>query len=252
LFPAVVALLLLLIPRFLVQKNRLPTILLIAMGLSVPALDIILRTGVLGPQLGTQLRYQISIIPFTFLLAIYLLRSLRSRLHVYSSLVALALTLVLGLSNIGTAITLGLPNIAGEEAPLVAAISGGQTVPDVTGLPDPASFGAQLAQQIIALDADGGRILCDSRTCFSVILNAPNPYLFVVTSDRNFEAAAAQPTVYHVEYFLSFNPAVGQGPADRLNALYPGLWEDGAGFGVRVGDIGGFRLYRIVGPTGRG
>ena len=252
LFPAVIALLLLMIPRFLVQKNRIPTVLVVALGLSIPALDVVLRTGALGPQLGSQLRYQISIIPFTFILAVYLLRSLKARFQIYSSMLALALTVVLGLSNVGTAITLGLPNIAQEEAPLVAAIAGGQTVPDVTGVPDPASYGAQITQQILALDTDGGRILCDSRTCFSIVLNAPNPYLFVVTSDRIFEASAAQPKVYNVEYFLAANPQFGQGGIDRLNMLYPSLYEDGAGFATRVGEAGGYRLYRIVGPTGRG
>ena len=89
---------------------------------------------------------------------------------------------------------------------------------------------------------------CDSTTCFPIILNAKNPKMFVVTSDRDFQAVLAQPSVYHVEYFLVQNSG-----RDELNIVYPGLWEDGGGFSSYVGDVGGgFRLYRITGPTGRG
>jgi hypothetical protein len=252
LFPGVLAMLALLGARIVVRKHRVPAILLIAMGASITAIDIYLARGGLGPYL----RYQISVIPFAFLVAIYVLRSVRGHRWVISSWLALAIAVLLAASNMLTAQTLANPDIAPQEAPLLAALSAGKTVPEATGQRNKIDIGAQITPRILALDTDGGRILCDSSTCFPVILNAPNPKQFVVTSDRIFEAAAAQPRVYHVEYFLV--PALnGLGALDRLNVLYPGLYSDGAGFAQQVGSVEGdpmgpWRLYRITGPTGRG
>ncbi len=252
LFPGVLAMLALLVARIVVRKHRIPAILLIAMGGSITALDIYLARGGLGPYL----RYQISVIPFAFLAAIYVLRSVHGRRWVISSWLALAIAVLLAASNMLTAQTLANPDIAPQEAPLLAALSAGTSVPAATGQRNKIDIGAQITPPILALDTDGGRILCNSSTCFPIILNAPDPKQFVVTSDRIFEAAAAQPGVYHVEYFLVPAP-YGLGALDRLNVLYPGLYEDGAGFAEEVGSVGGdtmgpWRLYRITGPTGRG
>ena len=44
----------------------------------------------------------------------------------------------------------------------------------------------------------------------------------------------------------------GNGGLDRLNSLYPGLWETGAGFATLAKEFdGGWRLYKLIGPTGR-
>jgi hypothetical protein len=103
------------------------------------------------------------------------------------------------------------------------------------------------------MDKDGGAILCDSSDCFAFNVNAPDPKLFVVTSDRNWEAALNQPLVYGVEYFLVPRPANAQAN-DRLNQQYPGLFDYGGGFSTLVGTThdGQWRLYRVTGPTGRG
>jgi hypothetical protein len=250
LFPGIVAMLALLSVRLITRGNRLAAIMLVLFGLSIPMLDmLIIQTG-----LGPYIRYQISVIPFAFLIGVFVLRGVRGRRGVVSSFTALTVTVVLGLSNIGTAETLANPTLGIQEAPLITALASGKSVPAATGARDKIDIGAEITPSILALDKDGGRILCDSTTCFPIILNAPNPKLFVVTSDREFEAAVAAPQSYGIEYFLV--PALtGQGAFDYVNVQYPTLWRNGAGFSTLVGGVDGdpagqWRLYRITGPTG--
>jgi hypothetical protein len=250
LYPGILGVLALLGVRLVTRGNRLAAILLVAFGLSIPALDmLIIQTG-----LGPFLRYQISVIPFAFVVAVFVLRGVRGKRSVVSSLVALGVTAVLGLSNLATADTLTNPAVAIQEAPLLAALAAGKNVPDATGVRNKIDIGAAITPKILALDKDGGRILCDSTTCFPIVLNAPNPKLFLVTSDRTFEASVAAPQTYGIEYFLV--PALnGQGAFDYVNAHYPTLWQNGAGFATLVGRVDGdpsgqWRLYRIIGPTG--
>jgi hypothetical protein len=250
LFPGVVAMLGMLGVRLITRGNRLAAIMLVSFGLSIPVLDMLIIQSGLGPYL----RYQISVIPFAFLVGVFVLRAAQGRRAIVSPFVALAVTLVLGLSNIGTAETLADPALGVQEAPLLTALSSGKTVPEATGVRDKIDIGAAITPQILALDRDGGRILCDSSTCFPIVLNAPDPKLFVVTSDRTFQAAVAAPQSYGIEYFLV--PALtGQGAFDYVNVQYPTLWENGAGFSTLVGGVDGdpmgqWRLYRITGPTG--
>lgn len=243
LFPAVLVFLALLGARLLVQARRLPGILLIIFGICIPLIDMrLLRSG-----LGPYLRYQIAIIPFTFLMGVYVLRSIRGR-RILSTLVGMGMAAALLVSTTVTLQTVSNPSLAPQEAPVITAIQNNQRV---TADYSPMDVGIQLSAQILALDKDHGRILCDSRTCFPIILNVPDTKQFVVTSDRNFEDAASQPLVYGVKYFL-VAADVGLGTTDRLNALYPTLFDTGGGFSTLVGEAGGFRLYRITGPTGRG
>jgi hypothetical protein len=244
-FPALVPFLGVLAARLVVKEYRIPGIFLAIFGALTPALDIYLNSH---HTPFTFLRYQIVVIPWTFLIGLYVLRSLKRRFAVFSSVVALAMAAVLGMSNIFSAFTLSNADIAYEEAPVVQAIQTGHPVPPG------GDYGAlltapQTISDITKLDTDHGAVLCDSAYCFALNMAAPDPAMFVVTSDREFEGAASQPLVYHVEYFL-----VSSSANDRLNVMYPGLYQDGAGFGALVGDVSGgaWRLYRITGPTPRG
>jgi hypothetical protein len=200
--------------------------------------------------LAPVIRYQIAVIPFAFIVGIYLLRTLRGR-RVLSTVAAIAMAIALVVSTLLEAHTLANPLLAQQEAPLFAALGKHETVPQATGNQSPMDLGASLATNILALIPGQGRILCDSSTCFPIILNVPDAPRFVVTSDSIFEAAASQPQVYNVEYFLVPEPT-GLGAFDRLNVLYPGLYQTGAGFSQLAGSYGGWKLYRITGPTGRG
>jgi len=155
----------------------------------------------------------------------------------------------MGVSNILTAETLSNPGIGVEEAGVMSALSTGHQVPPSGDYGDLVTTPKQL-QEVLSMDTDHGLILCDSAFCFTWNLMAPDPKEFVVTSDRNWYAALHQPLVYNVEYFLVPAPG-GVTNGDSLNALYPSLWADGAGFSSLVGQTsdGAWRLYRITGQT---
>jgi hypothetical protein len=242
LFPAVVAALAILSARIVLRRDRLTGLILIAFAFPIALLDIyLLKSSSLSPDL----RYQIFVIPYTFVLFVYILRSLKSKHGVLSSIAALGMIGLLGMSNVASADLLGLP-LAHQEQPVVTALATNQTMEQL-GLPSTLDEGMALAPQVEKLNTDHGLTACDSTVCFPIVLNLKDPSRFVVTSDRNFQAVVGQPQVYGVEYFLVTNS-----PRDELNVIYPGLYDSGAGFAALVGNAGGYRLYRITGPTGRG
>ena len=246
LYPGVLAILAALGVRMITRGNRLALLVLLACGLAIPAIDMFIIQKGLGPFL----RYQIAVIPFTFVLAIFLLRGVHGERGIRTQVVAVGVIAVLALSNVQTAMTISDPSIGQQEAPLVDALAAGKPVPEATPVINKIIIGMRITPKILALDKDHGRILCDSSTCFPIVLNAPNPTLFRVTSDRSFQASTAAPLEYRVEYFLV--PALqGQGAFDALNVLYPTLWKNGAGFATLVGVVNGdpsmgqWRLYRV-------
>jgi len=249
--PAVAALGALLIVQIVARNGRVARSNLLVLGLAIPAFDV------LQERVGTSplLRYQIVAIPFAFLLAIQVLRAVRGKRALISSITALGMAVVLALSNLVTAQTLSNPSLAEEEWPVMRSVVTGQTV-DPSGDYGALAAAPGINAQLLKLDWDRGLILCDSATCFALNVTAPDPKLFVVTSDRNFEAAAANPRAYQVEYFLVPKPE-GAGAIDRLNGLYPSLWQNGGGFATLIGEGRGggpmlnWRLYRISGSTGR-
>jgi hypothetical protein len=223
----------------------------VVIGFAIPAFDILL----LRYRPAHLLRYQIFVIPLTFLMAIYVLRSLRGRHGLVSSLMGLGMTLVLALSSLVSLQTLSNASIAAEESPVIHALTSGNTVHpalDYSAL----ATSAEIDRELLRLDWDHGVIQCDSSTCFPLNMLAPDPKMFLVTSDRIFESAAVEPRAYGVEYFLVPEPT-GGGVIDRLNGLYPKLWLNGDGFATLVGEGKGggpmtnWRLYRITGPTPR-
>ena len=118
----------------------------------------------------------------------------------------------------------------------------------VTGKPA-GNFGLtswqQIATDINSVD-HGSLIAMDTVEGFAIYLSSPNPKRFVVTSDRDFEAAIAEPQRHNVRYFVVPQP-VGQGSADRINVLYPGMWDNGSGMAVLEKELGAnFRMYRLT------
>jgi hypothetical protein len=249
LFPAVVAMIGALCARMVAKPHRVGGLVILACGLSSLFVDVYLLHS---RGLGNYLRYQIIVIPFAFVMAMYVLRSVRHRRALLSSFLTLVIGLVFGLSNVITAETLSNPGVGVEEAGVMNAVATGQPDPVGGDYGDLVSTPREEAQ-ILSLDTDHGLILCDSAFCFTWNLMAPDPKEFVVTSDRDWYAALHQPQVYHVEYFLVPDP-VGPEVGDGLNSLYPSLWSNGGGFSELVGQSsdGAWRLYRITGLTPAG
>ena len=101
------------------------------------------------------------------------------------------------------------------------------------------------------LDPEHKLVLIDTFEGFSIVVSSPDPNLFVVTSDIDFEAALSDPQAYHIAYFMVPMPE-GVGKLDAVNRRYPGFWKNGDGFARKVADLGTaihWRLYRIEQPA---
>jgi hypothetical protein len=122
--------------------------------------------------------------------------------------------------------------------------------------PDPGTLHEFAAERSLAAYLDGqhlpnGSVLTDDALAFPVILASARPKQFVITSDRDFEAAVAYPTVNHIRYLLVSLDANG---LDALSAQYPQLYANGAGLGHEVAQFDAesptartWRLYQVDG-----
>jgi hypothetical protein len=136
-----------------------------------------------------------------------------------------------------------------EERPVLRAIAG-QSTPGVSASTATATT---VAQYLDGRSLADGSVLVDSFTGFPVILASRAPRQFIITSDRDFALAVANPASYGVRYLLVPAPADGNslGSLDTLNRAFPGLWPSGAASGALEHEFAGpdkkveWRLYRV-------
>src|SRR5438132_6929712 len=148
LFPAIVVLLAMLVVQLVVRKRRVAGVMLLILGLAIPAFDLLLL------RIGTSplLRYQISVIPFAFLAAIHILRAVRGRRALISSTMALGIAVVMVLSTLITAQTLANPSLAVQESPVMRAVASGR--PIAPGEYNLFAEANRIDQQVLNLDWD--------------------------------------------------------------------------------------------------
>jgi hypothetical protein len=108
----------------------------------------------------------------------------------------------------------------------------------------------QIAHDVDAMKLPPGSVLMDDFLGFAVAVNSLQPDVFVITSDRNFPSALADPSGSGCTYVLVPKPT-GPGTLDALNRQYPDLYANGAGLATLVKDYphpGGvsWRLYRVA------
>jgi hypothetical protein len=251
LFPAVVVLVGAAAVRVLVAKNRRPGLVLLALALPVPLVDMyLLHAG----NLAVILRYQIYVIPYSIVLGIYLLQEFRRFSPRVVSIAALLLAAVIGISNISSFDLMSDVHRAPEESVAILAAENNVSAGAVNSQMDPYDSASVVAQAVALADKDHGLVAMDTFRGSAVFMTAPDRSIYVVTSDEDFEAVVNQPQVYHVEYFLVPKPE-GESLLDHINQLYPTFWANGDNFATKVAEIGGqlhWRLYRIVGVTGKG
>ena len=237
--------------RIIVGRDRRPGIVLLLLGLPVPLVDIyLLHAG----NLPTILRYQIFVLPYTMILGIFVLKDFRKYSPRVVSAAAVVLAFVIGVSNISSFDLMSDPVHAPEESVAVQAAEQNVSAGTVNDQLDPFDAATAISAAVDKADVDRGLIAMDTFRGSAVFMTAPDRSIYVVTSDEDFEAVVNQPQVYHVEYFLVPEP-VGESLLDHINQLYPTLWNNGDNFATEVADLGGanhWRLYRIIGVTGRG
>ena len=104
---------------------------------------------------------------------------------------------------------------------------------------------------------DGDVVVDNSSPCIPLaIVVSPNPKIFVIPNDRDFQRILADPLTFHAHYILV--PAGGgQGSLTATNRLYPALYGTGEGVGGQkfaspvhafsgAGACPSFRLYRVT------
>ena len=251
LFPAVVVLVGATAIRVLVARDRRPGLVLLGLALPVPLVDIyLLHAG----NLAVILRYQIYVIPYSIVLGIYLMKEFRRFSPRVVSVAAMLLAALIGVSNISSFDLMSDPHRAPEESVAILAAERNVSAGAVNNQLDPFDSAGVVANAVALADKDHGLVAMDTFRGSSVFMTAPDRSIYVVTSDEDFQAVINQPQVYHVEYFLVPKPE-GESLLDAINQLYPTLWSNGDNFATKVAEIGGqlqWRLYRIVGATGRG
>jgi len=243
-------------PAFIVTSFLLLAVVLLRRGYRRPGLGlIVVSLSAVLMQLalvakgtsGLDLRYFMTVIPFTYLVAIYALGALRG--WWLKTALALPVLVFLLMGNAYTYMTSADPRYGddvSQESALVAAVQGQGHVPSEL------FAGRDVAQKVASIDRDHSLVLVDSFCGHAVTVQAADPRMYVITSDRDFEPSINEPTRHHIKYFLVPKPAFVCAN-DRVNVLYPEFWQSGQGFGKLVADLGGeqdWRLYQIIGPSG--
>ena len=143
-----------------------------------------------------------------------------------------------------------------EERPVLRAIAGRPT----PGVSAATATAATIAQYLDGRSLADGSVLVDSFTGFPVILASRAPRQFIITSDRDFALAVANPAAYGVLFLLVPAPADGNslGSLDALNRAFPALWQSGTTSGALEHEFAGpdkqveWRLYRVRFPSPSG
>jgi hypothetical protein len=200
------------------------------------------------------LRYYIAAVPLAALLAAHLLARGRGTLSVFGAPVTEPLDAgargrprpfgIIGRRVAGgavaivtlAALTAGLltalptlrhPLLAREEADALRTALGNDPATDqpsyvlATG-----ADGASVAGYLDGLDAPRGSILIDVAIGNAVVLQSRHPERWVITTDRDFDAAVEDPVTWGIRYLVVPEPN-GEGRLDALNRRYPLLYETG-------------------------
>jgi 4-amino-4-deoxy-L-arabinose transferase-like glycosyltransferase len=143
-------------------------------------------------------------------------------------------------------------SIAPEEGHELSYLTtGGRLTPDQQRAAD-----RFVTERAVAADLDRrhlakGSVLVDTFLGYPIVLSSRHPDQFVITSDRDFRQAIADPSGTGVDYIL-VPSQTGLGNLDAINQTYKAMYSSGAGMGVllqefrNVGDGADWRLYGVT------
>jgi hypothetical protein len=102
--------------------------------------------------------------------------------------------------------------------------------------------------------AAGDVLVDNNQNCIpQLIAMSPNPKIFVIPNDRDFEAVLHDPLTFHTRYLLVPNGGIF---SDAISTLYPGIYDTGAGFAKVVhafkpeGPCVSYHLLHVLAHTG--
>ncbi len=108
----------------------------------------------------------------------------------------------------------------------------------------------EVAQYLDSLSLPQGSVLMDDFEGFAIFINSDNKRQFVITSDRDFQAALAEPADAGVRYILVPQPK-DIAVLEAVNRTYPGFYFNGGGIAdlekefLQNSDGPIWRLYRV-------
>lgn len=113
-----------------------------------------------------------------------------------------------------------------------------------------------VSRYIDSLHLRRGAVLVDDFDGFIIEMSSSRPEQYIITSDRDFVAALADPAANDVEYVLVPSDQHNLARLDAVNRQYPAAYSTGAGIGTLVKQFNdhsdrqvSWRLYRVV-PSG--
>lgn len=197
------------------------------------------------------LRFYIGTVPLTVVLGACAVaangETVKRRVRFRSRTVALGATAVaicLVVQNGLAAGTLIDPALAREEVQATTILAGRPSSHELTAK-QMAVAGAAMASHVDALAPGSGTVLIDAATGFPIILQSRSPTQFIITSDRDFEAALADPAIHGVRYLIVEN----DDPRDAVLRTYPGLAHGGGDLADLVAEYASgphvWRLYAV-------
>ena len=211
--------------------------------------------GTIAPYL----RYFIVVIPLAILMTGFALgegdlsetadrRGLRRRLKTLlkvAALMSVAVAVAAGASAMSD------PSVAPEEGHELAYLTtGGHLTADQERAARRFKTERGIAAYLDGLHLSRGSVLVDSFIGYAIVLSSKRPEQFVITSDRDFKQAIADPSGTGVQYIL-VPRETGLASLDAINQAFPSLYASGEGVGRlveefrNVGDGADWRLYRV-------
>ena len=196
------------------------------------------------------LRFQIAVVPLAVLLAGGLLVPATARRARGTALPRLAALLVIAaaLSAIPVSIhTLADHRLAREETLTMLAA----WAPDKAEPADQQHLNFYDGDDAAAAALDSmhlpeGAVLADAAYAYRIVLRSHSPRQLVITPDRDFPAALADPAGHGVRYLLVSSSSDSR---DALEQAHPGLYATGTGAGPLAGQWAGvhasWRLYAV-------
>jgi len=141
------------------------------------------------------------------------------------------------------------PRLGREEGAQVRALASGAD-PTAAALRS-ARHGAEAARYLDDKGLANGTVLVDVATGFPIVMQSRNRLQFVITTERDFDAALADPLTFGVHY-LVVPSSEAAADLDAVNRGYPTLYASGAGFATLVAEFGSgdalnWRLYQVTG-----
>ena len=101
--------------------------------------------------------------------------------------------------------------------------------------------------------ADGQVVVDNFSGCIPMIIAmSPNPDIFVIPNDRDFQRVLDDPLTFHAHYILDADPS-GAGGLTAPNITFPTLWQRGGGFSTDLhtfpasGLCAEFKLFKVTG-----